>query len=161
MRFRGVAQTSDVDGPVGWSDVSRHTAVTGMAIGSRYTPPAGHTLALPFATGASNARIDIWNGADHLTPNPLTATLAARTLTGKDASLRRVSFVPQTGLFSGAAILDGKAQPFFGVMFQAQNLGAGYCTTADGTAALQLVSPATAASADNHGVNLALPPANN
>jgi hypothetical protein len=54
--------------------------------------------------------------------------------------------------------LNGKLRAFNGVAFQAQSLGAGVLTGADGSAAVQLIDPATAVSLDNTGVKLTLPP---
>lgn len=69
-----------------------------------------------------------------------------------------LSFDALSGRFSGHLLHHGKPRGFRGVAFQAQGLGAGLLTTAGGTAAMQLIDPATATSPGNTGVKLKLSP---
>jgi phosphodiesterase/alkaline phosphatase D-like protein len=158
IQFRQTAGISDLDGQLAWSAAAANRPVVkSTLIGSAYATAAAGTLALPFPAGNANARLDFWNGAEHLTPTPPSVTLKPAALLSVSATVKTPAFNAPSGLFTGNLILAGKPRPFFGVAFQAQGLGAGVLTTADGAAAVQLIDPATAASPDNTGVKLKLP----
>lgn len=158
IEFRQTAGISDLDGVLGWTAAGDSSAlVTSTLIGSSYVPPVSGALALPFPAGNANARLDAWNGSDHLTPTPPSMTLKPAALLSASAAVKTPAFNAQSGLFTGNLQVAGQLRGFFGVVFQAQGLGAGVLTTADGAAAVQLIDADTAASPDNTGVRLALP----
>ncbi len=159
MKFRHVEGTCDLDGQLGWSAAAAGNAVvTSTLIGSAYVPPVGSHLALPFPAGDANARLDFWSGQEHLTPAPPSVTLKPAALVSLSPAVQMPAFDLVSGRFSGHLSVAGKLRAFMGVVFQAQGLGAGVLSGTDGSAAVQLVDPATAASPDNTGVKLVLPP---
>jgi hypothetical protein len=154
LAFADLPGLSDCGGTFTWNKPAQSKAglyeggfrIKPAVVGSRYTPPPAHTLALDLASGTANATISL--GEQDLA----TVTEAVTLVAGPSASANTVTVVTpgadhlklsidtNTGLFSGSFLPLGatKAAAIRGALFHKTSTAAGFylSTTESGFANL-------------------------
>ena len=113
LEFTEEPGVSDFGGALDWAGES--FARTLDAVGSRYSAPAPYERMLNLANVAGNAVFSA-GAVERL------LTVSSANVATPFASDLKLKLVPKTGAFSGKF----QGQPFTGVVFQKQNLGAGF-----------------------------------
>ena len=143
---------SDLKGSIRWFKPAQPTGTlfrsgfttAASLIGSRYKAPATGIPVIRFSPVASKGKVVLTGGrlSAALTKNVTLGSTNVITVDAPAADQLRVSVVAGNGLVAGSFVhpVTGKTTAFGGVVFQIQNIAAGYFVITDQSGSLKLQS---------------------